>query len=163
MQIEICSLDASHQMTKLKFLHCVKSHTLTVVARRFFCATMTQLGATEIAAAPAVLPPGFEPLPPSKFSELLQKYPDTDYLVSFVGVPVLTPAQISQLPARRPQAVEVITCRAPARAMFANKVVCLAAMSRQVPDQSADGRPAQELFDAQYQIITPENTGALPH
>jgi hypothetical protein len=44
VQIEICSLDASHQMTKLKFLHCVKSHTLTVVARRFFGATMTQLG-----------------------------------------------------------------------------------------------------------------------
>lgn len=122
-----------------------------------------RISATETVTARAVLPPGYEPLSPSKFSELLQKYPDTDYLVSFVGVPVLTPSQISQLPARRPQAVEVITFRAPARAMFANKVVCLAAISRQVPDQSAAGRPAQELFDAQYQIITPENTGALPY
>jgi hypothetical protein len=122
-----------------------------------------QISATETVTMPAVLPPGFEPLPADKFAGLLQKHGGADYLVSFVGVPVLTPAQIGQLPSRRPQTVEVVTFRAPSKAMFANKVVCLAALSRQVLEQGATGGAAQEIFDSHYQLVSRENAGALPY
>jgi hypothetical protein len=122
-----------------------------------------QITTTETVAMPAAPPPGFDPFSVDKFTGLLQKHEGADYLVSFVGVPVLTPAQIGQLPPQRPQAVEVVTFRAPTKAMFAAKVVCLAALARQVPDQAAAGRTAQEMFDAQYQVVTTETADRLTH
>jgi hypothetical protein len=121
-----------------------------------------QITATESVTTPAVLMHGSEPLPVADFSGLLQKYSTADYLISFVGVPVLTPAQIAQLPSARPAVVAVVTYNAPTKAMFAQKVVCVAALSRSASDPPASGtRSSQEWFDAAYQLVTADTAGSL--
>jgi len=47
--------------------------------------------------------------------------------------------------------------------MFAQKVLCLAAVPKPEPDQAATGRPAQEMFDTLYQVVTPETADILTH
>lgn len=121
-----------------------------------------QVTATEAVQTPRVLMRGIEPLPADKFVELLQKYASADCLVSFVGVPILTPGQIAQLPSPRPRVVVVVTHNTPTRAMFAGKVINLAALPKPGADQATSGGSAQEHFDVQYQLVTPENAGVLP-
>jgi hypothetical protein len=122
-----------------------------------------QVTATEFVQTPRVIMRGVESLPAEKFAELLQKYSSADCLVSFVGVPSLAAAQIAQLPSPRPRVVVVVTHGLPSKALFAKKVVCLAAFPKQVSDQPVTSGTSQEIFDAQYQIITPENAGTLPY
>jgi hypothetical protein len=117
----------------------------------------------ETVATPTVIFPGSEPFPADKFAALLQKHADADYVVSFVGVPALTPAQIDQLPSPRPQVVEVVTFNPPTKAMFAKKVVCLAVVPRPASDQAATGRTSQEMFDALYQVVMTETASILTH
>jgi hypothetical protein len=119
--------------------------------------------ATEVLQTPKVTMRGVEPFPAEKFVELLQKHSGADCLVSFVGVPVLTPGQIAQLPSPRPQVVAVVIYNTPAKAMFAGKVISLAALPKIGASEAPPGSSAQDVFDAQYQIITPENAGALPY
>ena len=133
----------------------------TVAAFRKALSKSLQISVTETAAMPVLLRPGAEPLPADKLAALLQKYSDTDYLVSFVGVPVLTPAQISQLPSPRPQVVEVVAFDNPTKAMFAGKVLALAAVSKPGTQDAAVGGSVQEIFDAQYQLVTPDTAGLL--
>jgi hypothetical protein len=133
-----------------------------IAAYRNALGKLIQISATETVTMPAVLMPGFEPLPAGKFAELLQKYSSADYLVSFVGVPLLTSAQIAQLPSPRPQVVEVIAYNAPTKAMFAGKVLSLAAVFKPGDQAAAVGGSAQEIFDDQYQLVTPATAGGLP-
>jgi hypothetical protein len=117
--------------------------------------------ATESLPISPVLISGAEPLPPAKFIELLQKHSAADALVSFVGIPPLTPEQMAQLPSPRPKVVEVIVFGPPTKAMFAQKVVDLAALSRPVSDPAPPGQSSlQELFDSHYQLVTPETAGS---
>jgi hypothetical protein len=120
-----------------------------------------QVVATEAVKTPPVLTRGVEPLTAEKFFELLQKYSSADYLVSFVGVPPLTSAQIAQLPSPRPQVIEVITYNAPTKALFAGKVLSLAAVFKPESQEAALGGSAQEIFDAQYQLVTPVTVSLL--
>jgi hypothetical protein len=120
-----------------------------------------QVVATEVVKMPPMLMPGDEPVPAAKFTELLQKYSSADCLVSFVGVPVLTPKQIAELPSPRPRVVEVVVLNSPTKAMLAGKVVNLAALFRVGSQPPASGS-SQEFFDAQYQLVTSETTGLLP-
>jgi hypothetical protein len=119
--------------------------------------------ATEVLQTPKVIMRGVETFPAEKFAELLQKYSSADCLVSFVGVPALTSGQIAQLPSSRPRVVVVVIHNTPTKAMFAGKVISLAALPKIGTDEAPPGSSVQEIFDAQYQIITPENTGALPY
>jgi hypothetical protein len=121
-----------------------------------------QVVATEAVKTPSILIKGVDPLTPGKYSELLQKYSSADYLVSFVGVPPLTSAQIALLPSPRPQVIEVIAYNAPTKAMFAGKVLSLAAVFKPGDQAAALGGSAQEIFDAEYQLVTPETAGGLP-
>jgi len=134
----------------------------TIAAFRKALGKAVPVAAIESVKTPAMIMRGIEPLPAAKFAELLQKYSTADYLVSFVGVPLLTPDQIAQLPTPRPQVVVAVVHNAPARAMFAQKVICLAAIPKVASDVAAANSP-QELFDAQYQLITPETAGLLPN
>lgn len=118
--------------------------------------------ATEVVQTPRVIMRGTEPLSAEKFAELLQKYSGADCLVSFVGVPVLTPGQIAQLPSPRPRVVVVVTHGLPSKAMFASKVVCLAALPKPPSDQPVTSGTPQQLFDSQYQLVTPETAATLP-
>ena len=121
-----------------------------------------QIVATESVPTPALALRGIEPLPAEKFAELLQKYSTADYLVSFVGLPVLTPAQIEQLSSPRPQVVAVVVNNAPSPGLFARKVICLAALPKLAPDPAAAGAGSvQEQFEAHYQMVTPETAKTL--
>lgn len=119
------------------------------------------VSATEVVPTPKALGPGSEPLPAAKFSELLQKHATADYLVSFIRVPVLNREQIAQLPSPRPQVVAVIATPLLTRAMFTSKVLCLAAVPKpEAPDDVPAGS-AQAIFDACYQLVTPETASLL--
>lgn len=120
-----------------------------------------QVVATEVVKTPPVLTRGVEPLAAEKFSELLQKYSQTDCLISFVGVPRLTAAQIAQLPSPRPRVVAVITYNAPTKAMFANKLLSLAAVFKPGSQEAVLSGSAQEIFDAQYQLVAPDTVSLL--
>lgn len=120
-----------------------------------------QVVGTETVKTPKILMRGEDALTPERFSELLQKNPGADFLVSFIGVPLLTPQQIAQLSFPRPQVVEVVVLTPPTKAMLTGNVVCLAALFK-VGSQPPTGGSTQELFDAQYQVVTPETTGLLP-
>lgn len=121
-----------------------------------------QITATEMVSTPAVSFPGFEPLSTDKFAGLLQKHADADYLVSFVGMPVLTPAQMDQLPSPRPQVVQVVVFNPPTKAMFAKRVVCLAALTKPAAQGADLTGSSQEMFDACYRLVTPETAASLP-
>ena len=120
--------------------------------------------ATEVVTVPRTHFSGSEPLPAAKFQQLMQKHVDADVLVSFVGVPRLTPQQMAQLPSPRPKvvAVEVFMFNRPTQALFAQNVVFLAALPKPGADDGFKPRSAQEWFDARYDLITPETAGMLP-
>lgn len=134
----------------------------TIAAFRKTLDQSVQTRGVETVPMPAMPPPGFEALSAAKLAALLQKYSDAKYLISFVGVPVLTPRQVAQLPSPRPRVVAVVTFNAPTRAMFASQVLCLAAVPVPGNRDAAFGGSAQELFDAQYQLVTQETAGLLP-
>jgi hypothetical protein len=120
-----------------------------------------QVTATEVVQTPTVIMRGIEPLPVEKFIELLQKHSGADCLVSFVGVPLLTPGQIAQLPSPRPRVVVVVAHNIPTKAMFARQAVSLAALPKPPSDQPLAGRTAQEVFDSQYQLVSIGTTDVL--
>lgn len=119
-----------------------------------------QVACTEIVKTPKVLMRGEDALTAEKFVELLQKNSSADFLVSFIGVPLLTPQQIAQLPSPRPRVVEVIVLTPPTKTMLAGNTVCLAALFK-VGSMPPPGGSTQELFDAQYQLVSPEAAGLL--
>jgi hypothetical protein len=114
-----------------------------------------QVVATEFVPTPQVVTRETELFPAEKFTELLQKHAVADCLVSFIGVPALTPAQIAQLPSPRPQVVVVIARNVPPKVLFDKKVISLAALPKLGADQPLSGHTARELFEAQYQVVTP--------
>lgn len=116
---------------------------------------------TEVLDTPKVMGPGSEPLPSAKFVELLQKYSSADCLVSFVGVPSLSQEQVSQLPSPRPRVVMVVTHNVPTKAMFANQVICLAAVAKPEAQDSTPSGSAQEVFDDLYQLVTPNTASSM--
>jgi len=128
----------------------------TIDAFRKALVDTVHIAAIESVKIPAASMPGVEPFPAGQFADLLQKYSTANYLVSFVGVPFLTADQIAQLPSPRPQVVVVVVHNAPDKAMFTGKVVCLAAVPKVVSDDATAGaHSSQELFGAQYDLVTP--------
>jgi len=123
-----------------------------------------QVTATETIKPAAAIPvSGAEPLTPAKLAELLAKHVTADALVSFVGVPRLTPEQMRQLPQPQPKVVAVVTFNPPTKAMFAQGVLHLAVLAEPAVD-AAKRTPAttQEWFDANYRLVTPATAGLLP-
>jgi hypothetical protein len=117
----------------------------------------------EVVKTPPLFAQGSEPLSADKFVELLQKYTSTDLLVSFLGIPSLTQEQIGSLPTARPKVVAVVIHNPPAKIMFAEKVISLAALPKPIADTGAGVLSAQERFDAQYQLITEQTSELLPN
>jgi hypothetical protein len=122
-----------------------------------------RIEATETVLVPLAMSSGLDLLSAEKFQELLQKHASADVLVSFVGIPHLTTTEIAALPSPRPKVVEVISFNLPAKTMFAQGVVCLVALAKPASGEEAKGTHSkEELFDAQYQLITTETANSLP-
>lgn len=120
-----------------------------------------QLVATETIEVPEVMVSGSEPLSPAKLLELINKNATADVMVSFVGMPRLTAEHISQLPARRPKLVTAVSYNPPSRALFQQGILNAAIIAR--PGAKATGATPQEIFDANYLVITVQNAEALPN
>lgn len=104
--------------------------------------------------------PGLPPLSPQQFSDVLQKYPTADALASFVMLPRLTPDEVRQLPSPRPKVVTL--AGVPAKNLLTQQVVYLAAVPKPASGTGSQPHTAQEWFDAQYQIVTPQTASLLP-
>lgn len=119
-----------------------------------------QIAGVEKVNVPLAMSSGMPLLSADKLQELLGKYGSADCLVSFVGVPDLTAAQIDQLPSPRPKVVAAVAFSVPSPAMFGRKVVYLAAVPKPAAEPTtATGESAQAEFDAQYQLVTPDSVG----
>jgi hypothetical protein len=145
------------------------SATAVGVAVKAFNETLKQARGVQVAATEAIKPAmavalsGAEPLTPERFVELVSKHAAADALVSFVGVPRLTPAQIGRLPQPRPKIVAVVTYNPPTKALFAQGVLQLAILARPAAAPSARTPvTSQEWFDANYQLVTAATAGSLP-
>jgi hypothetical protein len=120
-----------------------------------------RITATERLSLPSPMP-GLDPLSPAQFRDLLQKYSTVAAIVTFVGVPNLSPEEISQLPSSRPKVVAVVTYGSPRKSLFARGLLQLAAIAKPTLDQNTlNSGAAQEIFDAHYQLITPDTAGKI--
>lgn len=138
------------------------------LAAKVFKDVLKQTGGVQVTATEtikltvALTLSGAEPLTPEKFVELLSKHASADALISFAGVPRLTPEQIGQLPQARPKVVAVVAHNPPTKAMFARGVLHLAILPRRALDASArTPTTTQEWFDANYLLLTPANAAAM--
>ncbi len=103
--------------------------------------------------------PGLPLFSPQQFVEVLQKHAAADALISFVMLPKLPSAVAQQLPSPRPKVVSLVGV--PFKNLFAQQVVYLAVLPK--PEMATvTAKTTQALFDAKFQLVTPETAGALP-
>jgi hypothetical protein len=154
---------------KLVLIVAEKDNKDTAVGKAIaaFTDRVTRKGITiatiEKVPVPAELLSGTEPLTAAQFLELLQKHIGADALVSFVGMPPLTPDQIAQLPAQRPKVVAPITYTPPAKVLFRQQLLYFAI----VPTPTTPGAPppktTAEIFEAHFQFVSPRTADTLPN
>ena len=106
--------------------------------------------------------PGF---PADEYLDILAKYPDVDAIVSFDSFPDLTPAQINQLPDKRPKLIAVVPQRCPEmKLLLERQVIQKAIVGRFTapPMPVEQVKTPHEWFDLQWQVITPAEAASLP-
>ncbi|MBE7501582.1 MAG: hypothetical protein HS113_15020 [Verrucomicrobiales bacterium] len=105
-------------------------------------------------------------VPPGDFFDLLRLGRADDVIVSFLGPPVLEPAQQTALPPKRPQVLAVCSLSAPAqvnlRELFERGLLRAVVLSR--PDAPAHAAPGsgQSTFAQRFQLVTAANLHDLP-
>lgn len=105
-------------------------------------------------------------VPPGDFFDLLRLGRAGDVIVSFLGPPVLEPAQLTALPPRRPLVLAVCSPNAPAqvnlRELFERGLLQAVVLSR--PDAPAHAAPGsrQSAFAQRFQLVTAANLHDLP-
>ena len=96
-----------------------------------------------------------------RYTRILEKYPDIDVIVSFIGGPLLREDQIQALPQKLPKfiAVQGMGFGGNLRRLFENKVIHVAITSRHdvAPPATKEPKTGREVFDRFYQLITTEN------
>ena len=96
-----------------------------------------------------------------------RKTGEADVIVSFLGPPVFTDAQVARLGGKRPKLVAFCTGAMPDQVdlprVFEQKLLHVAIISRASPT-TAGPEPAnlRAWFDRMYQVITPANLAELP-
>ena len=106
-------------------------------------------------------------VPSGDFLEIARKAGDADVIVSFLGPPVFTDAQVARLGGKRPKLVAFCTGAMPDQVdlprVFEQKLLHVAIISRASP-ATAGPEPAnlRAWFDRMYQVITPANLAELP-
>jgi hypothetical protein len=143
------------------------SSTALGIAFKAFTEALKNTGlkvvATETIRLPELVLSGTDPVPADRFLELVSKHAAVDALISFVGVPRLSAAQITQLPPQRPKIVVAAVFNPPSKMLFAQGVVHLAILPRRATTPAEKPpRTAREWFEANYQVVTPETAGSLP-
>jgi len=92
---------------------------------------------------------------PEHYKEIVQKYPKAAAIISFVGLPYLTEAQISELPEKLPKMVAYVARQGVRKEFFEDQIVHVVIARRFVkPDTKIQKIP--ELFAYYYQVIKPK-------
>jgi len=113
---------------------------------------------------PVALKQGEKMLPGDTYLALLQKYPSVDAIVSFVGPPQLSDAQMAELGPKVPKCVAVSLYSFAGRRLFHDRIIQVAVLPRfqplgpNVPEPKSD----QEWFDQNFQVVHVEDASKLP-
>lgn len=96
------------------------------------------------------------------YSNLVQKYPEADAIVSFVGPPILNRQQ--DLPQKMPKFIAVSLESAAMKYLFQKDVIQVAIVNRMEPSPQSSTQPAstRAWFDEYFQVITADNADSLP-
>lgn len=104
-------------------------------------------------------------VPPGDFYDLLRLGRDNDVIVSFLGPPVLEPAQLAKLGNRRPCVLAVCagSLSAPVnlRQLFQQRLLVAAVVSRDDAPAHSTARNRRSAFDQMFKLITPANLAEL--
>jgi hypothetical protein len=97
-----------------------------------------------------------------RYVRTVKKNPKANVFVSFVGAPKLTPEEVAEL-GTGPKLVVESRAGDNLPALFENKLAVAAVVSRfQFPAPPPEKpRTPEEWFVKRYQVLTPENVGAL--
>lgn len=106
-------------------------------------------------------------VPDGDFVDLIKSTPEGDVIVSFMGPPLLSDAQVRQLPESRAAIVALCSGSLPAavdlRSLFEQKLLAAAVVSRPVNNQSASPqKDPRTWFDQSFVEVTTDNLAALP-
>ena len=91
-----------------------------------------------------------------------------DVIVSLLGPPVLTPAQLGKLGEKRPKVIAICSGSMPRRVdlrrLFDEKLLQVAIVSREAatPAPAPPTDQPQAWFDHLYAVVTPANLAILP-
>jgi hypothetical protein len=98
-----------------------------------------------------------------RFVRLVNKNTSADAIVSFVGVPTLSPAEVTELKAH-PKFIAESRAADKLKPLFEQHLLEAAVVSRfQFPaPRNGPPRSAQEMFDLHFQIVTSADAGKLP-
>lgn len=107
-------------------------------------------------------------VPPEGFADRIRRGGESDVIVSFLGPPVLSDAQIQQLGDKRVSVVAVCLGDMPRRIdlkrLFNQRLLHAAIVHRPTPlPNPQPDAPWRSWFDAHFQIITPANLGDMPY
>lgn len=107
-------------------------------------------------------------VPSGDFLQILRKASEADVIVSLLGPPVLTPAQLDKLGEKRPKVIAVCSGAMPRqvdlRRLFDHRLLHVAIISRPAPTP-APAPPAtqpQPWFDHLFEVVTAANHASLP-
>ncbi|HTS18142.1 MAG TPA: hypothetical protein VMP11_11260 [Verrucomicrobiae bacterium] len=94
--------------------------------------------------------------------DFINKYPNADAIVAFVGLPAVSDAELQRLPAQRPK-IACYYASVPAKSLFVNNIVQVAIG----PSSSTRSEDAQRLtgrawFNTQFVVVTAKSADSLP-
>ena len=100
----------------------------------------------------------------SKYTDLVEKYPDAEVIVSFVGPPILNGSQIKSLPQKHPSFVAVSLSGAPLKRLFEENVIQVAIINRlePAPPSSSQPKTVRDWFDQLFLVVTASDASSLP-
>src|SRR5438552_10773346 len=100
-------------------------------------------------------------VPPGDFQDLITRNTPDDVIVSFLGPPVLTDAQLAKVGHKPPKILALCSGWMPRqvdlRSIFQQQALDVAVISREHPMRSGGGKGAREQFDEWFAIVTPQN------
>jgi hypothetical protein len=102
-------------------------------------------------------------LPGAKYLEVVRQYDGADAIVSFVGSPGLTAAELHKLPAKRPRAIVFGDTMGPQlQGLFQSGIVQVAVTKRftQQPGPGREPQTSEEWFDFYFQLVATNNANS---
>lgn len=112
------------------------------------------------------MPPGMAAWGGAQYLQLAERHAGADAIVSFVGPPLFTEAELGRLPQQMPRGLVFGNGSPgqPMRKLFERGVIQVAVVHRLVPPRSVPGSAAstsRAQFDQQFQVVGKDTAGML--